>query len=384
MDYFYTLYAKYILRRAIELNEDDVLSINTEEKYIPFARLLAEEAKEISGNGSYLVILENNKTKESIEIFSDYLIEKSPTVFIHLQSREKEPEFINEKLYSAREAQLFSHLSDPLFLPKAEVSFITVPMPNETWAEKFEDKNEKNLFALISDFLGLSSAESIPKLKDAVSVVEYDLSNLNSHKGLKAHLYSDDGLTDLTFSFIKDSKFKSLLFETKNNRKFIPHLFPFSYFRAIDRYSANGHISTNIPFFVFGHLVTSASFRFEEGKVIEFISDEDSAERISTYLMQDEDSARCAQLSLTETFSEISDIPYFSYNEWDMLRGITLSLGSQRSESVEAENEDEAISKGYANSLFNLGIPLGPDLYLEIEDDDESLVYSDGIIEDYQ
>ena len=97
MDYFYTLYAKYILRRAIELNEDDVLSINTEEKYIPFARLLAEEAKEISGNGSYLVILENNKTKESIEIFSDYLIEKSPTVFIHLQSREKEPEFIKDK-----------------------------------------------------------------------------------------------------------------------------------------------------------------------------------------------------------------------------------------------------------------------------------------------
>ena len=77
MDYFYELYAAYILKRAIELGKDDVLSINTEERYVPFARLLAEKAKEITGNGSYLVIIENKRAKEAVEIFSDYLIEKT-------------------------------------------------------------------------------------------------------------------------------------------------------------------------------------------------------------------------------------------------------------------------------------------------------------------
>ena len=144
MDYFYELYAAYILKRAIELGEDDVLSINTEERYVPFARLLAEKAKEITGNGSYLVIIENKRAKEAVEIFSDYLIEKNPTVFIYLQGREEEPEFENNRIYSAREAQLFNHLSSPTILPEAEVSFITIPMPNELWAEKIgEDRLEK-------------------------------------------------------------------------------------------------------------------------------------------------------------------------------------------------------------------------------------------------
>ena len=70
MEYFYELYASYILKRAIELNEDDVLSINTEEEYVPFARLLAKKAKEITGNGSYLMVIENKKAKEAVEIFS--------------------------------------------------------------------------------------------------------------------------------------------------------------------------------------------------------------------------------------------------------------------------------------------------------------------------
>ena len=104
------------------------------------------------------------------------------------------------------------------------------------------------------------------------------------------------------------------------------------------------------------------------------------------YIEQDEDAPRLAELDLTETFTEIADIPYFSYPEWDKLRGITLTLGSARSESVPFANEDEAIEKGFANSLFTLSIPLGTDLTLEIEDGngDYDTLYSDGIIEDYQ
>ena len=45
MDYFYELYASYILKRTIELTEDDILSINTEERYVPFARLLAQKLR---------------------------------------------------------------------------------------------------------------------------------------------------------------------------------------------------------------------------------------------------------------------------------------------------------------------------------------------------
>ena len=387
MDYFYELYASYILKRTIELTEDDILSINTEERYVPFARLLAQKAKEITGNGSYLVIIENKKAKEAVEIFSDYLIEKSTTLFIYLQGRDEEPMFENEKIYSAREAQLFGHLASPTILPEASVSFLTIPMPSPHWAKRiFEEAEEKSIATLISDFLGLNSEKEIPSLREAIEIDEYDKLNLNGHKSRKAKLYSDDGMIDLSFSFVEDSRFDSLIFETKNKRRFMPHLFPSSYFRAIDKNSANGHIYTSIPFILFDKVINSAGFEFERGKITSFSSSEEDAERIRTYLLQDEEAANLAEISVTETFSELEEIPLFNYSEWDKLRGIVLTLGSPRSEAVPFKSEDEASSKGVAISLFTLSIPLGTavTLSVESEDGDEEVIYSDGFIEDYQ
>ena len=387
MDYFYELYASYILKRTVELTEDDILSINTEERYVPFARLLAQKAKEITGNGSYLVIIENKKAKEAVEIFSDYLIEKSTTLFIYLQGRDEEPMFENEKIYSAREAQLFGHLASPTILPEASVSFLTIPMPSPHWAKRiFEEAEEKSIATLISDFLGLNSEKEIPSLREAIEIDEYDKLNLNGHKSRKAKLYSDDGMIDLSFSFVEDSRFNSLIFETKNKRRFMPHLFPSSYFRAIDKNSANGHIYTSIPFILFDKVINSAGFEFERGKITSFSSSEEDAERIRTYLLQDEEAANLAEISVTETFSELEEIPLFNYSEWDKLRGIVLTLGSPRSEAVPFKSEDEASSKGVAISLFTLSIPLGTavTLSVESEDGDEEVIYSDGFIEDYQ
>ncbi len=386
MDYFYSLYADYILKHSIELGKDDVLSINTEQRYVPFARLLAQKAKEITGNGSFLVMIEDKRAKDAIEIYSDYVIEKAPTVFIHLQARENEPVFENGKIYSARDAQLFSHLASPVVLAEAEVSFLTVPMPSREWAESiYEEYEEKDVAAIISDFLGLSSESALPLLKDAISIDEYDLGNLNYHKGLKASLYSDDGMIDLTFSFVKGSSFKSLIFQTKEKRKFIPYLFSSSYFRAIEKTSASGHIYTDLPFRLFGKTIKGLSLEFERGKITRFSSRAEDAERINTYIAQDDDASRLAEISLTEAHQALDEIPLFSHSEWDKLRGVVLTLGAPRSEAVHFSDESDAIKNNVSNSLFTLSIPLGKKLTLTIENEEgDDVVYSDGFIEDYQ
>ena len=260
-------------------------------------------------------------------------------------------------------------------------------MPSPHWAKRiFEEAEEKSIATLISDFLGLNSEKEIPSLREAIEIDEYDKLNLNGHKSRKAKLYSDDGMIDLSFSFVEDSRFNSLIFETKNKRRFMPHLFPSSYFRAIDKNSANGHIYTNMPFILFDKVINSAGFEFERGKITSFSSSEEDAERIRTYLLQDEEAANLAEISVTETFSELEEIPLFNYSEWDKLRGIVLTLGSPRSEAVPFKSEDEASSKGVATSLFTLSIPLGTavTLSVESEDGDEEVIYSDGFIEDYQ
>lgn len=387
MDYFYDLYAAYILHHAIELNENDVLSINTEEEYVPFARLIAEKAKEITGNGSYLVIIEKKRAKEAIEIFSDYLIEKNPTVFIYLQGRDEEPEFIKEKSYTAREAQQFFHLASPIILPDPEVSFITVPMPSEEWARSLaEDGEKKNIIAIITDFLELNGDLGFQSFRDTVEMDSYDKKNLSYHKGRRAHIFSEDGMTDLYFEFAENSEFKSLLFETKDKRRFSPHIFSSSYFRAVDMRSANGHVNVPLPFRLFGKTIYSASFEFENGKVKSFSSSDEDAERIMTYLMQDEMAGHLAEVEITESSARITDIELFAYPEWDKLRGIVLTLGAPRSEGVPFSDEQEAMRHGISNSLFTLSLPLGSgDITLEMENEEgyDDLVYLDGVIEDY-
>ena len=141
-----------------------------------------------------------------------------------------------------------------------------------------------------------------------------------------------------------------------------------------------------MPFLLFGKIIASAGFEFENGKVVSFSSSEEDAERLNTYLMQDEDASALAEISITETFSELEEIPLFNYTEWDKLRGIVLSLGAPRSEAVPFESEEEAALKGIASSLFTLSIPLGTGLTLSLENEDgeEEIIYSDGFIEDNQ
>lgn len=383
MNTFFDRYADVILHSALKIRKDDVLSINTEEENLEFARLLARKAKEITDNGSYLMILENGKEGDMTEIFSDYKLEREPTLFLHLLRYDEMPSSPLEKdTLSARDVQLFRHLASPLLLPKPSIPFVTVPLPSYTWGAVLspEEGSERLVSVMISDLLGLDEDEFLSYNDDLNDTIRYDEGNLNRKNARSVRLYDDDGMDDITFSFLPSSRFTSDLMESRDGRLFLPSLLSTSFFRAVDKRSANGYVTSSLPFMVLGHTINNISITFENGRVSSFETDEESARYFKKFLSLDEDNLHLAELVIAEDKNRASEIPFFAYPEWDRMRASGITLGSPRGESLLYESEDDAMKDGAACSLECLFIPIGTS-GMSIETEEGDYLMEDGVID---
>lgn len=380
-------YADVILHSALKINKDDILAINTEEENLPLARIIAQKAKIITGNGSYLMILDHGKKTDVTEIYSDYLIQKQPTLFIYLQTFFPYGEIDDmEKELEARQIQQFRHLASPLFLPKPEIPFVTVPVPSASWGRAMDqyEGDERLSSVVISDLLRLDE-ENPEKLNDEMLEMNpYDLDNLNS-ESQKRHVRvtSYDGMTDLKFDFAQNSLFSSNLSSTEAGRKFCPSIFSSSYFRAVEKKSANGRVSVTKPFLLFGRQIGSLTLFFENGRVNSFETDEESAELFNYFLSLDPQNAFLAEISIAEESNNANSIPYFAYPEWDRMRTTHITLGCPKPECLGHKDEKEADQDGIASSICYLSLPIGCDeLEIRVHDDngDETVLFEDGLI----
>ncbi len=388
MNEFFSKYADVVLKSALKIKDDDVLAINTEEANVGFARILALKAKEITGNGSYLMVLDHGRQTEATEIFSDYVMQKSPTLFIYLQDTGMYDGFKGTtETPSAAELQRFRHLASPLLLGVPEIPFATVPMPSSLWSSALDpDEDGPRLSSVVvSDMLQLDGPSPEKTNDELLELNRYDLRNLNRDEGKRhARLYSYDGMTDISFDFVRNSRFVSNLSRTSSGREFCPSLFSSSYYRAIDRNSAEGRLTTTRPFLLFGRTVNHLVLYFENGRITDFEAEEEDAGLFSFFLSIEKENANIAEISIAEEGNPASAIPFFAYPEWDRMRTTHITLGSPRAECLFYGDEQEAIADGVASSLCYLSLPVGSDeMTLEVSSgsgDDAEALFEDGLI----
>lgn len=384
MNAFYELYATVILYSSLGITKDDVLAINTSERNLDFARILARKAKEATDNGSYLMIItDERKASEVTEIYSDHIIEKSPTLFVYLMDYEEYEELEDfSSSLSARKIMEYRHLSNPVNLSLPLLPFATVPLPSKKWSALLgEDENLSSV--IISDLLSLGEENPVKANNEIKELLRYDLEMLNRNKNRRCHMYSDDGLTDFYFSFDENTSFSSQMLTTRDGRTFIPSLAAQSYFRAIEKNSANGRIHSTGSFMLFGKEFENIDLYFENGKLVSFSSSENLERYFSFYISQDEDASLPSELIIAEENNRFSSIPYFAYPEWDKNRSVHITLGSARCESYNLAEDDEDKIKS-PSSIITLSLPVSSsDLFIEVFDDDNEshLIFSDGMIE---
>lgn len=379
MNILYHRYAELITKKALKLKPGDVLSINTEERHSAFAHLVSDIARSITGNGSYIQLIENGKVTHTEEASTDYPINKKASALLYLQTIKSYPEAETHKVYSAPELQSFRLLSDPLGNPIPSLPFVSAPMPSEEWGKLIdvEDGNENLVYEVLSDLLSLGEDDYLEISDSREGILQYECEKLNNLKFVRGRITNEEG-TDLSFEFLKGSEFKTTLETTSSSRKFIPSVFFSDIFRALDKTKTTGYLNITYPISLFGSVLSNLSVSFENGRVSSFDADRTQGELFNTYLQQDSQAGTASMLTIAEDSNPAALINMMSYPEWDRMRGVAITIGGVKATSVDGNLIDMA-----NDSLVTLNLPIGSDsttITVEDEDGNEYTIYEDGII----
>ena len=130
---------------------------------------------------------------------------------------------------------------------------------------------------------------------------------------------------------------------------------------------------------LFGKRIGRMSLSFRNGKITEYSTDEKSGELMNLYLSQDQNAGYLSELSIAEESTKASSIDYFALPEWDRMRGISLTIGGPRPESLKTD----AARRNANDSLVTLSLPIGSDTTVITAydaDGNEFVVAEDGFI----
>ena len=371
---FLDRYADSILHSALNIHEGDVLSINTEEEDYAFARLVAEKAKKITGNGSYIQLLKNGRITDEFDILSDFPLKKKPTLFLYLSYYRKKDEVETGRIYEARELQRFSLLSDPIDNPSPSFPFVTSFLPSPEWDEMMSAADSgKTSEELLSSLFTLEEEENTMRHENLL----YKTKALNAMGLTEGRITADNG-TDLTFSFLSSSSFHSSYSETTDERLFSPYIIASDVFRLIEASSLDGWLNTTRPFMLWGKVVNNLSLKFEKGKAVKCIGNTYTQSLFSIYSSQDGNAARASMLTLTDTSNPLEDEDITFIPELDRMRTVSITLGGPKGEAVDRGCEEKTV-----DSLLSLSLPIGDESLTVVcidRDGNERTVYSDGSI----
>lgn len=379
-DSFYSRYADLILSSALKIKKGDVLSINTEEEDYAFARLIAQKAKEITGNGSYIQLLKDGRIIAEFDILSSFPLTKEPTLFLYISYFKDHESVERDRIYEARELQRFQLLSDPLDNPLPSYPFVKVYLPSPEWDEKTKE-NDWALSSreMLETLLHLEEEDYLESNELIRENILYKTKLLNS-LGLKEGRICDDEGTDLTFSFQEGTKFVSSYSSTSGNRMFSPSLISRDIFRLIDPSSLSGYLNITRPILIFGEVVKGLSFKFEMGKVVSVTANRKDEELFSIYSSQNENATRASMLTLNEVNHPLFDMDMTYISEYDRMRTVSITIGGPRGEAVTDIDETKTV-----DSLLTLDLPIGSrSLVISALDRDENewTIYQDGFILD--
>lgn len=351
LDSFYQRYATLVLMHSLKIKKDDVLSINTEEDDYSFARILSQKAKLITGNGSYIQIVKNGRVIDNFDIYSDFPLKKQPTAFIYIPLFKSFDNVDFSSSYEAKDLQRFNLLSDPLDNPIPSVSFVTCPIPSSNWDEALDKYDEASSLSLLDSIFSLSSSDYLEEHKLRESNLLYIKNELDKLKLSKVRVVNDEG-TDLTFSFLPSSSFKTSRLETTFGRSFNPSIISNDIFRLLDPNSINGYLNISKPIVLWGKKISNLSLFFKEGKVVEIRGNRQSESLFAFYLRQDENAGRASMLTICELESPLSQVEIILNKEYDRMRSVSITIGGPKAEAVTQDVTNTV------DSIASLSLPI--------------------------
>ncbi len=375
-------YAKLIVEIGanVQENQDVIINANVEDSY--FVKYLVEEAykskaREVRVEWNFDELTKLNYKYESIEALTtfpkwkleklSYQVETLPAV-IYIDS--SDPDALSsvdqEKITAVRRK------NGPIIMKYREkmdnkYQWCIAGIPGEAWAKKvFPNETKEKAIELLWDaILDVTRAkgDGVKNWKEHNKNLLEKSTKLNDLHIKKLYYKSSNG-TDFSIEIPECMKFEAGGEYTLGGVYYNPNMPTEECFTSPNKYSANGVVYATKPLSVMGSVVSDFGFRFENGKVVEVLSDKVEEKNLLEKLISlDEGASRLGEVALVPFDSPINKTGLLFYSTlYDENACCHLALGRAFNECIKDYNEltEEEIKKVDLNtSIIHVDFMIG-------------------------
>ena len=194
--------------------------------------------------------------------------------------------------------------------------WVVVAAPTPRWAAKIlgsaaDERAVDDLWRIMKPILRLDQADPYQAWVSNSDRLAERAQKLDSLK-VSRLIFEGPG-TELTLDLSRQAHWIGGSAETPDGRRFFPNIPTEEVFTAPDAGSTRGTVRVTRPVMVMGELVDNASFRFEEGRVVEFDA-ERGRDALAAFLDADGGSRSVGEIALVDVESPIFQSRTVFYN----------------------------------------------------------------------
>jgi aminopeptidase len=375
-------YAELALRTGVNLQDGQLLMINSTIAGAEFTKMVARKAFEMGAKDVHINWGDDELTRMKYEHADQETLSDVPewqkqqyTYFAEqgaaiLSIRSTDPDLLKgidaSKVAAATKArsEAMAKFRDYTMNDRIQWSIVSIPIPK--WAQKIfpeesEDRAVEKLWDQIFSIVRVDREDPVAAWEEHNQTLIKAREYLNKKQYQKL-IYKAPG-TELEVALPEGHIWKGGPSKTvKGGVQFNPNMPTEEVFTAPHKYGVDGTVSSTKPLNYGGNVIDNFSLTFKEGKVVDFTAEE-GGETLQHLLDTDEGSRRLGELALVPHESPISQSGLIFYNTlYDENASCHLALGKAYPNNMTGGSDmsaDELDQHGVNDSLSHVDFMMG-------------------------
>ncbi|HEY8445359.1 MAG TPA: aminopeptidase [Bacilli bacterium] len=376
-------YAQLVVKVGVNVQEGQMVVINSPVECAPFTRMVVEEAYKAHASYVYVrwnddIVKKSYYTYASIDVIKDvpkYLVEqyqefvdkKAAIISISAPTpgllKDIDPSKIQAESIAFEEKLGFYRQ----FMMANGSQWVVVSYPTIEWAKKvFPDKSEDDAYNSLLE--AILQACRVEENNDPVLEWDQHMKKLADHNkklndyNFKSLHFKNSLGTDLVIGLVENHIWAGGGETSQTGVYFAPNIPTEETFTMPHRELVNGKVVATKPLNYQGKLIEDFYLVFKDGKVVEYGAKKEQ-ETLKSLLELDEGSSRLGEVALISYDSPISKTNILFYNTlFDENASCHLALGNAYSMNIKdgvKMSEDELMKLGYNKSMEHVDFMFG-------------------------
>ena len=398
-------YAQLVVKVGVNLQQDQILVINSPIECADFARTIAEEAFAagahdvvVSWGDELLAHIRYAGGKKELftefpewrrKFYTDYAEQGAAFVSIAARDPEIFKDIDQEKLKLSQQAAGAALLEYRARLMNNRNTWCVVSVPTRSWAQKVfpavsADEAVAKLWQAIFKTVRIEAgADPVAAWREHIAFLQKAAKFMNDNAFVSLH-YTNDSGTDLTVELPEGHIWAGGAEDSELGVQFAANMPTEEVYTLPKREGVNGTVAASKPLNFNGNLVEGFKLTFQEGKVVDY-SAEKGEEILKGLLETDEGARYLGEVALVPYDSPISQSGILFYNTlFDENASCHLALGKAYPTCIEGGESMDSVTllqHGVNDSLLHEDFMIGTrdlDIVGTTKDGRQVQVFKDG------